>query len=296
MARRSTRKKVPDAEYLLGYVDDNESMDCIMNKFKQLEEYQQKVGREALTSEDCRELITNTSLGTVVDIFRPRYDIDEDCSSSSSDDVNEGRHSVYIDPVTQSYKTVQQALGEGQVVHSNVFVGKFSNTFEAVLINPPEDLAKGLKLKLKFLKNLIPKGLIFLWSYKKEIKEWVEVMEKFKFNYVENLVWVKVDKTATQNVGGLETLSDFSTDLLEKKPSFPFASSHLTLLMFRKMSSGKLELRHQRTCDVVFDFEKPKGYVYHMIETLLPEAGTKLELWAEDQSREGWIHVVHTDD
>lgn len=296
MARRSTRKKVPNAEYLLGYVDDNESMDCIMTKFKQLEDYQKKVGRENLTTDDCRELINSTSLGTVVNIFRPRYDIDDDYSSSSSDEVNEGRHSAYMDPVTQSYKTIQQTLGEGQVVHQSIYSGKFSNTFEAVLINPPEDLHKALKLKLKFLKNLIPKGLVFLWSAKREIKEWVEIMEKFKFNYVENLVWVKVDKNATEKVGGLETLTDFSTNLLEKQPGFPFASSHLTLLMFRKVSSGKLELRHQRTCDVVFDFEKPRGYVYHMIETLLPEAGTKLELWAEDQSREGWIHVVHTDE
>lgn len=294
MARRSTRKKLPDAEYLLGYVEDNESMEGIMNKFKQLEEYQKKVGRDDLTTEDCRELITSTSLGSIVNFFRPRYDIEDDYSSSS-EEVNEGRHSNYIDPVTQSYKTIQETIGEGQVLHQDVFSGKFSSSFEAVLINPPLDLAKGAKLKLKFLKNLIPKGLIFLWSQKTEIKEWVEVMEKFKFNYVENLVWVQVDKKATEKVGGLENLQDFSTDLLVKSKNSPFAASHLTLLMFRKVSSGKLELRHQRTCDVVFDFEKPKGYVYHMIETLLPEAGTKLELWAEDQSRAGWIHIVHLD-
>jgi len=44
-----------------------------------------------------------------------------------------------------------------------------------------------------------------------------------------------------------------------------------------------LELRHQRTGDVVFDwidpadpFKKPSFYVYKLIETLLPKAMNKL--------------------
>lgn len=295
MSRRSTRKRLPDAEYLVGYVDDNESMECIMKKFTQLEEYQQKVGRSDLTSEDCRELITTTTMGSILDVFRPRYDISDDCSSSSSE-VAEGRQSHYIDPVTQSYKAVSLALGEGQLLHNNIFTVKFQQSFEAILINPPIDLNIKLKSKLKFLKSIIQKGLVFIWSHKTEIKEWVEVMEKFKLNYVENLVWVQVDKKKIEAVGGLEGLKDFSTDLLRKQPGSPFACSHMTLLMFRKASNAKLELRHQRTCDVVFDFEKPKNYVYHMIETLLPEAGTKLELWADGNTRNGWIHVMHLEE
>ncbi|OMJ74644.1 hypothetical protein SteCoe_26388 [Stentor coeruleus] len=295
MARRSTRKKLPNPEYLMGYVDDNESMDCIMKKFKQLEEYQTKVGRNDLTSDDCRELITNTSFGNIMNVFRPRYDIEDDYSSSS-EEVTEGRHSRYIDPVTQSYKTVQPAIGKGEVLHNNVFNLKFDQSFEAILINPPIGLPLRNKAKLKFLKNLMHKGLVFLWTCKGEIKEWVETMEKFKLHYVENLVWVQVDKKKIEAVGGLENLQDFSTDLLQKQRGSPFASSHMTLLMFRKASSDKLELRHQRTCDVVFDFDKPKTYVYHMIETLLPEAGTKLELWADNDTRAGWIHVVHLED
>jgi len=292
MARRSTRKKLPEAEYLLGYVDDNESMDNIMSKFKQLEDFQTKVGHNDLSTEDCRELFTSTSLGNIVNTFRPRYDISDDCSSSSSE-INESRHAQYIDPVTQSYKTVQPTLGEGKIVHTNIFEAKFDQPFEAILINPPQGLHLKLKQKLKYLKSLMDKGLVFLWTHKTEIKEWVEVMEKFKLNYVENLVWVKVDQKKIEQAGGLENLKDFSVDLLQKVEGSPFASSHMTLLMFRKVSSAKLELRHQRTCDVVFDFEKPKNYVYHMIETLLPEAGTKLELWAEEGTRAGWIHAVH---
>ena len=296
MARRSARNKLPEPEYLMGYVDDRESMDTIMTKFQQLEDYQSKVGHNDLTSADCRELFTSTSLGNICNVFRPRYDITEEYSSSSSDEITEGRHSQYMDPVTQSYKTVQPTLGEGQILHHNVFDLKFPQSFEAVLITPPQGLHLRLKQKMKFLKEMMTKGLVFLWTYKTEIKEWVETMEKFKFNYVENLVWVKVDKQKTDKAGGLENLKDFSIDLVSKERGSPFASSHMTLLIFRKASNAKLELRHQRTCDVVFDFEKPKDYVYHMIETLLPEAGTKLELWAEGNTRAGWIHVMHLED
>lgn len=108
--------------------------------------------------------------------------------------------------------------------------------------------------------------------------------------------------------------------------------SHKSLLMFRRISKdGKLELRHQRTGDVVFDWKdpenpsgKPDFYMYKLIETLLPKAmpnttvkrkdskglyksnlarmddkehpGCNLkmvELWAhKDKNRKGWIKVI----
>lgn len=52
--------------------------------------------------------------------------------------------------------------------------------------------------------------------------------------------------------------------------------------MFRRMqkkNGNPLELRHQRTCDVCFDFKdyetdnyKPHEYMYKLIETLLPKS------------------------
>ena len=58
--------------------------------------------------------------------------------------------------------------------------------------------------------------------------------------------------------------------------------SHKSLLMFRRQSkddNNKLELRHQRTGDVVFDWrdpsnphKKPDFYIYRLIEILLPNA------------------------
>jgi len=85
----------------------------------------------------------------------------------------------------------------------------------------------------------------------------------------------------------------------------------MTLLIFRKIKEGeKIELRHQRNCDVLFDFaiglkgdnqENKPIYIYTIIETLLPDAeykestnsGKFLELWAsKDTKREGWTTLV----
>ena len=71
---------------------------------------------------------------------------------------------------------------------------------------------------------------------------------------------------------------------------------------------NQLELRHQRTCDVCFDFKdlnvanyKPHEYIYKLIETLLPKSMVDeqkkhlrmIELWALDQTpRKGWIKFI----
>ena len=69
------------------------------------------------------------------------------------------------------------------------------------------------------------------------------------------------------------------------------SKSHKTLLMLRRSQRDKkssdtktaLELRHQRTGDVVFDwtdevnpFKKPQYYTYKLIETLLPKAKNQI--------------------
>lgn len=81
--------------------------------------------------------------------------------------------------------------------------------------------------------------------------------------------------------------------------------------MFRRLqkkAQNPLELRHQRTCDVCFDFKdpnvvnaKPHEYIYKMIETLLPKSMVDeqkkhlrmIELWAFDPTpRKGWIKFL----
>ena len=88
-------------------------------------------------------------------------------------------------------------------------------------------------------------------------------------------------------------------------PDKLLASSKETLLVLRKGTAPgkfpKVELRHQRYPDVVFDFTRPRDTVFELVETLVPAAafnavthrGAMLELWAEPGThRRGWTHIV----
>ena len=140
--------------------------------------------------------------------------------------------------------------------------------------------------------------------------------------------------TYSFEIGVEEYKNTDATAAIVRQPYKFLNKSHKTLLMLRRTSVAKnqapsektvLELRHQRTGDVVFDwvdetnpFKKPSYYVYKLIETLLPKAMAKLptkknqkgdtwnqttkdehrrlkmvELWAPDDSaRKGWLKVV----
>ena len=100
--------------------------------------------------------------------------------------------------------------------------------------------------------------------------------------------------------------------LLQYQQAHPPHVQKSTLFLIQN-TALRFELRHQRTCDVVFDMPlrlgekcgcELKGYIYNMIETLLPECwiltrreggwGLRMmELWGErDYVRRGWISVV----
>ena len=108
-------------------------------------------------------------------------------------------------------------------------------------------------------------GFIFIWVEKRLISDVLDVLLTFGFKYVENLVWVR---------------QDINNKVLQEDAAY-FRRSKSTLLMCRKASNKHVELRHQRSPDVVFDFvrklpgtdmEEPPVAVYDMIETLLPTA------------------------
>lgn len=67
-------------------------------------------------------------------------------------------------------------------------------------------------------------------------------MKQWKFEYAENLTWVK------KNVNNTFVMDDYAY----------FAKSKLSLFIFRKMNeeTKKMDIRHQRNPDVVFDFIK----------------------------------------
>ncbi len=171
----------------------------------------------------------------------------------------------------------------------------------------PEDL-KNLNLSRK----VMPTGIVFIWVRKEYIGRVIKALEVHDLYYVENLSWVKQ-----------------STDNTFVHGESPYFSAvHETLLIFRRghlSPSGKhyhdkLELRHQRTEDVVFDYvqdphdpyvndrlpteTKPETFLRKLVERMLPQARLDsegnisdrwrlLELWANPHSLPNcWTTVV----
>ncbi|KAL1920150.1 uncharacterized protein VTP21DRAFT_1296 [Calcarisporiella thermophila] len=182
--------------------------------------------------------------------------------------------------------------------------------FQGVLIDPPwdfylkDDLHDGnCYLTIPMFASIIEKttqyiksGIFFVWTHKLLQDSVLKVMDFYDCKYVENLVWYK----KCINNANLDRVSPH------------FRVSKEILLMFKK--GDDFEMRHQRSADVIIDFETPPELwsqeeytmpkpveVYQMIETLLPAAsydaskgrGRLLELWAKRSSprRKGWIAV-----
>jgi len=175
-------------------------------------------------------------------------------------------------------------------------------------MNPPWPPETGVDLEnlVDFLKallssRLLPSGMVFLWTPKALFPLVFDLMEVLGLHYVENLVWVRMQVNNRPSV----------TD------SPYFRSSKSVLLVFRRFAKKEvLELRHQRSADVVLDFVPPLASclsesvepkpiaVHEMIETLLPDAAYKanvgrgllLEVWSrKDGRRSGWttLHQPH---
>ncbi|KAF8975054.1 hypothetical protein BGZ46_009478, partial [Entomortierella lignicola] len=144
--------------------------------------------------------------------------------------------------------------------------------------------------------ELMPNGIVSIWTHKAILPEVVAIMQSLGCRYVENLVWYKIALNNTN----LDRASPY------------FRSSKEILLMFKK--GDGFDIRHQRTADVIMDFEKPTSSwiqqdytepkpegTFEMMEILLPDArytpetgrGRLLELWAKksQERRSGWLSV-----
>jgi len=125
------------------------------------------------------------------------------------------------------------------------------------------------------------------------------------------------DDLYTENEYFLQNLQKYpnveADKILHQGESDYLRNSKRVLMMFRRAEtkSNSLELRHQRTCDALFDLvnhkvpygasdSKSKEYVYKLIETLLPKALytpsdkrlKMMEIWGDSTApREGWINV-----
>eukprot|EP00958_Prasinococcus_capsulatus_P001391 scaffold121_cov412-Prasinococcus_capsulatus_cf.AAC.8 len=169
--------------------------------------------------------------------------------------------------------------------------------YMCVMISPPWQAAQGgpgitiEDFQRLPIRKLCARGFVCVWVEKHVLGDVVEVLDKWSFDYIENFTWV---------------LWNGNTHM--KKEAAPyFCKSHTTMLMFRKYvrpvgwrAEGKeIELRHQRTPDVVSDFvrvlqgtERKPEQAYKAVETLLPDGmGQFLELWATDP-RKGWTSVI----
>eukprot|EP00347_Sterkiella_histriomuscorum_P002955 403366155 len=164
--------------------------------------------------------------------------------------------------------------------------------------------------KLVFPQSLVYDGILFIWVEKEYIMDVCKFLEDQNFFYIENMCWIMLDENMREEVEKTR-LQDATPAFVRENYTY-FKKSKKTLLMFRRLSTdvnNKLELRHQRTGDVVFDWKdtinphsKPQYYTYKLIETLLPKAMVDLkkqphlrmiELWAEDDTpRKGWIKFI----
>ncbi|KAJ3128161.1 hypothetical protein HK098_005061 [Nowakowskiella sp. JEL0407] len=184
------------------------------------------------------------------------------------------------------------------------------NEFQAILMDPPFLLPGEVddgKLSVEQFNHIIKStlnipalipggGFLFIWMEKELIPSIINIVEnKWKFRYVENFAWIKMD---------------WANRMVKQEYRY-FAKSKISCLIFRK--EGDIELRHQRNPDCEFDFIKPMlagmkteekpEFIYDVIQTLLPQAlydAEKrkngcglLELWGrKDVLRSGWTTIV----
>jgi len=185
------------------------------------------------------------------------------------------------------------------------------NNYLAVLIDCPFDLSNsivnpqpGIVSLQQFsklpMKDIVPNGMIFMWTPAELTYEIIRIIESWNFHFVEHATY------CMKNI-----LNRFVM-----RPTRFFNTSKHNLLLFRKFNDkgnySRLELRHQRTPDVHFDFVcynetfdkhelKCNEYAYSLIETLLPlglrnlkenPVSTMLYLWApKDEKRKGWTTI-----
>lgn len=123
---------------------------------------------------------------------------------------------------------------------------------EAVLVNEAwfKDGKDRSKVSAEAMKRLsavafdkvVPYGFVFVWTPKELIMPVCKLMQKQGFAYVENLTWVWMEPNNT---------------IVEDESAY-VGRSHLTLYMFRATCAerSQVELRHQRSPDVIFDYRK----------------------------------------
>lgn len=183
--------------------------------------------------------------------------------------------------------------------------------FQGILLNIPQlsDCAGPGRITSTQLTALIPlgdkhilsTGILCIWAKKgSQLKEVFRCLKGWGFTYVENLTWVQLTPAGkivvhnninnnTEGGGEQDGDGDLYMHVAEADSNTAHTttstshinvacSAHTTLIMAKKQSNKEtLELRHQRTCDVMLSphlggHQVPDD-VRVMLETLLPDAG-----------------------
>lgn len=117
--------------------------------------------------------------------------------------------------------------------------------------------------QLVFPKEIMSDGMLFIWVEKEYIMDVCKFLEGQGFFYVENMCWVMLDPAMKEGKPPHHPAEVERTKSQDATPAFVrenyqyLKKSKKTLLMFRRVhndQNSKLELRHQRTGDVVFDW------------------------------------------
>jgi N6-adenosine-specific RNA methylase IME4 len=164
---------------------------------------------------------------------------------------------------------------------------------EAVLVNAAWYKGCNLDRALKRIsavafEKIVPYGFVFVWTPKELVHSVCKLMQKKGFAYIENLTWVWMEPN--------NTITESDSEYIRR--------SHLTLYMFRAVAAdrAKIELRHQRSPDVIFDYRKDGDRcpqeTYEYLETLLPQStaeGKLVEMFGKksDNLRPGWKVVEY---
>lgn len=128
--------------------------------------------------------------------------------------------------------------------------------------------------------HLIEHGIIFIWTKKEYVGKMFKYFKHIKnTKYIENLVWGQLEPSVNDDNNNAINVKDenkkIKTDKirqcinidsrLHKEGSTYFSNSYLTLLFFLRKNEKDhhLELRHQRTCDAVFDYYSNYIYIYY---------------------------------
>ena len=158
-----------------------------------------------------------------------------------------------------------QALG--LVSDERLACKAFRRSFDAVLLHPSWERSCGgdparLLADLRLL-SYCPRGFVLIFLSKCVIGPVFAAMKRLGFTYVENLTWcLMTGSAAIASADSRMRRDDTGVACAACGRLHPVRCGHTSLYFFRRdhKCTKKLELRHQRSPDVLFDFVRHSAH------------------------------------